>query len=141
MRPARPTNAAKRSEFVNYDIERGQSFKDEVIRVSTSDLGPSERRNLRHISTHYDQPDRGPLTRPSAYLSSQLSDELIWEGLVVMRLQITCSDSNDFILEALTPLDVIVYESGAFGGVCGAHGAALKKNSPLASRHDPGHRF
>ena len=38
--------------------------------------------------------------------------------------QITSSDSNDFILEALSPLDIIVYESGAFGGVCGAHGGA-----------------
>ena len=39
--PARRANAAKRSGFVNYDIERGQSFKDEVIRVTRSDLRPS----------------------------------------------------------------------------------------------------
>ena len=38
--------------------------------------------------------------------------------------QITSSDSNDFILEALTPDNVIVYESGAFGGVCGPQGGA-----------------
>ena len=38
--------------------------------------------------------------------------------------QITSSDSNDFIIQALTPLDAIVYESGAFGGVPGARGGA-----------------
>ena len=31
MRPARPGNAAKRSGFVNYGIERGQSLNNEVI--------------------------------------------------------------------------------------------------------------
>jgi sialic acid synthase SpsE len=39
--PARPANAAKRSVFVNYDIERGQSFDNEVIRVTRSELRPS----------------------------------------------------------------------------------------------------
>ena len=38
--------------------------------------------------------------------------------------QTTSSDSNDFILEALTPLDVIVDESGAVGSGCEARGGA-----------------
>ena len=51
--------------------------------------------------------------------------------------QITSSDSNDFIIQALTPLDAIVYESGAFGGVCGAHwGAYIFHLSRYTSRGD-----
>ena len=44
--PARPANPAKRSGFVNYGIERGQSFNNEVIRVTRSDLRPQNRRRL-----------------------------------------------------------------------------------------------
>ena len=51
----------------------------------------------------------------------------------VLWPQITSSDSNDFILEALTPLDVIVYESGAFGGVPGAFGGAYNFLTPLVT--------
>ena len=53
--PARPANAAKRSGIVNYDIERGQSFEDEVIRVTRSGLRPQNRRGLHLIDTHFDQ--------------------------------------------------------------------------------------
>ena len=37
----RPANPAKRSGFVNYGIERGQSFNNEVIRVTRSVFRPS----------------------------------------------------------------------------------------------------
>ena len=81
--PARPANAAKRSGIVNYDIERGQSFQDEVIRVTRSDLRPQNRRCLHYISTHYDQRDRGSPTRPGArslngYLPNQLPGACLW---------------------------------------------------------------
>jgi hypothetical protein len=42
----------------------------------------------------------------------------------VLGPHITSSNVNDFIIEALTPLEVIVHENGAFGGVCGARGGA-----------------
>ena len=38
--------------------------------------------------------------------------------------QITFRDSIDLFIEALTPDNVIVYDSGAFGGVCRASGGA-----------------
>ena len=44
--PARPANTVKRSGFVNYGIERGQSFNNQVIRVTTSDLQPQNRQRL-----------------------------------------------------------------------------------------------
>ena len=47
--------------------------------------------------------------------------------------QITYGDSNDLIIEALTPIDAIVNDSGAFGGVCGARGGAYHFWPPLVS--------
>ena len=60
----------------------------------------------------------------SGHRSASCLVHVYGEGPSVLWSQITSSDSNDFILEALTPPDAIVYESGAFGGVCGARGGA-----------------